>query len=279
MRHLAPAIAALSLGVAVLADRADAADRSILVQSTTSTQNSGLYATLLPIFEARTGIRVDVVAVGTGQAIRNARNCDGDVLLVHAREAEEAFVAEGYGLERHDVMHNDFVIVGPPSDPAGLAASEDVGQALRTLAGSGAPFVSRGDDSGTHRKEMALWDAAGIDPTPASGTWYREAGAGMGATLNIAVGMDAYAMTDRATWTTHRNKSEHRIVVEGDTALFNQYGVVQVNPERCPNVNAGDAAAFVEWLVSPAGQAAIGDHRLGGERLFTPNASKGETSG
>ena len=256
-----------------------ASDRSILVQSTTSTQNSGLYATLLPLFEAKTGIRVDVVAVGTGQAIRNARNCDGDVLIVHAKSAEDAFVAEGHGLERHDLMHNDFVIVGPRDDPAGLGAARGAMEALRTLAEGGVPFVSRGDDSGTHRKEMALWEATGIDPGPASGTWYREAGAGMGATLNIAVGMNAYAMTDRATWTTHRNKAGHAILVEGDPALFNQYGVIQVSPERCPNVHSEDAATFVEWLISPEGQAAIGDYRLDGERLFTPNAAKGETSG
>ena len=252
---------------------------TIVVQSTTSTQNSGLYRHILPIFEAETGIRVNVVAVGTGQAIRNARNCDGDVLLVHAKEAEEAFVADGFGVERHDVMYNDFVIVGPDADPAALVDAESTTDALASLADSKATFVSRGDDSGTHKKELALWDATGIDPTPDSGRWYREAGAGMGATLNVAVGMDAYALTDRATWTTHGNKGDHRIVHEGDPSLFNQYGVTAVSPDKCPNVRAEDAERFVDWLVSPEGQAAIGDYRLDGEALFTPNAKSEASSG
>ena len=246
--------------------------RSIILQSTTSTQNSGLYAYLLPLFEAETGIRVNVVAVGTGQALRNAGNCDGDILIAHAREAEEAFVAEGKGDRRSDLMFNDFVLVGPASDPAGVAGAGTAAEALRRVAASGAVFASRGDDSGTYRKERALWEASGTDPDPASGRWYRETGSGMGATLNIAVGMDAYALTDRATWSSHGNKGAHRIVLEGDPALFNQYGVIPVSTARCPNVD-GEAAAMLEaWLLSPAGQEAIGAFAPDGEALFTPNA-------
>lgn len=245
---------------------------SIIVQSTTSTANSGLYDHLLPVFEAESGIAVHVVAVGTGQAIRNARNCDGDVLLVHAKEAEEAFVADGAGLSRADLMYNDFVLVGPAADPAAIAGGDDAGAALRAIANAGAPFASRGDDSGTHRKEQALWAAAGLDPSGASGRWYRETGSGMGATLNLAVGMGAYTMTDRATWLSFANKADFAVLVEGDAALFNQYGVIAVNPERCPAVNATDARAFIDWLLSPDGQAAIGAYRIGGRPLFFPNA-------
>ena len=249
------------------------AGQFIIVQSTTSTQNSGLYDVLLPRFTAGSGIEVRVVAVGTGQAIKNARNCDGDVLLVHARAAEEAFVAAGYGVVRSDVMYNDFVIVGPPADTAGLAGSHDVLAALAAIKAAGAPFASRGDDSGTNKKELALWRAAGIDPSADSGGWYRETGSGMGATLNVALGMGAYTMTDRATWIAFGNKGDFAVMVEGDTALFNQYGVILVNPERCPNVKEAAGQAFIDWILSGEGQAAIAAYRRDGQQLFFPNAA------
>lgn len=246
---------------------------AIVVQSTTSTRNSGLYDHLLPQFTAATGIRVHVVAVGTGQAIRNAANCDGDVLLVHAKAAEEAFVADGGGLFRRDVMYNDFVIVGPQGDPAGVAGLRDAGAALAKIALLETVFASRGDDSGTHKKELALWQAAGVDPTEASGRWYRETGSGMGATLNTGIGMGAYVLTDRASWIAFGNKADYQILVEGDRALFNQYGVIPVAPRRCPNVKAEAARAFVDWLTSETGQRAIGAYRLEGQQLFFPNAA------
>ncbi len=249
-----------------------AQEKSIFIQSTTSTANSGLYDHLLPKFEAASGIKAHVVAVGTGQAIRNARNCDGDVLLVHAKAAEEAFVASGYGVKRFDLMYNDFVIVGPQADPAKISGVAEVGTALKQIADSGAPFASRGDDSGTHKKELALWKAAGIDPEPASGSWYRATGSGMGATLNVAVGMGAYALTDRATWLNFKNKSDFKILTEGDAALFNQYGVMLVNPAKCPDVKAEHGQAFIDWLLSPAGQSHIAGHTVGGQQLFFPNA-------
>ncbi|MFD1342058.1 substrate-binding domain-containing protein [Litorisediminicola beolgyonensis] len=256
----------------LLAGPAFAQERSILVQSTTSTANSGLYDHLLPLFSDATGIRVDVVAVGTGQAIKNAENCDADVLLVHAKPAEEAFVAAGYGTERRDLMYNDFVLVGPASDPAGIGGSTDAKAALARIAETESLFASRGDDSGTHKKERALWSETGIDPTAASGQWYRETGSGMGATLNAAIGMDAYAMTDRATWISFGNTQDFEVLVEGDTALFNQYGVIPVSPEHCPDVNAEDAAAFADWLTSVAGQSAIAGFEIDGQQLFFPNA-------
>jgi tungstate transport system substrate-binding protein len=256
----------------LLAGAAWAQDQSILVQSTTSTANSGLYDHLLPIFQDETGIRVNVVAVGTGQAIQNAENCDGDVLLVHAKPAEEAFVAAGYGTERTDLMYNDFVIVGPEADPAGVAGMDDVEAALSQIAGQGALFASRGDDSGTHKAELALWQAAGVDPSTASGDWYRETGSGMGATLNAGIGMGAYVMTDRATWISFGNKQDYGIAVEGDEAMFNQYGVIPVSPDHCPSVNAEAARTFADWLVSEAGQEAIASYRIDGQQLFFPNA-------
>ena len=249
-----------------------AADRSIIVQSTTSTKNSGLYDYLLPKIRRDTGVTVHVVAVGTGQAIRNARNCDGDVLLVHAKSAEEAFVAAGYGVKRFDLMYNDFVIVGPPADPAKLAGGRDAAAALRKIAAKKALFASRGDESGTHKKERALWRAAGIDPGTGSGKWYRETGSGMGATLNAGVGMGAYVMTDRATWIAFRNKADFKILVEGDRALFNQYGVILVNQAKCPAVKSALGRKVVGWLISGKGQAAIAAYRRNGQQLFFPNA-------
>jgi tungstate transport system substrate-binding protein len=241
----------------------------IVVQSTTSTANSGLYDAILPQFEAISGIEAHVVAVGTGQALKNAANCDGDVLLVHARTAEEAFVAQGYGVARFDVMYNDFVLVGPQGDPARVAGGKDARAALAQVAAAQAVFVSRGDDSGTHKAELRFWAQV---PDAASDSWYRELGAGMGATLNAAVAMEAYTLTDRATWLSFGNRAAHRVVVEGDPALFNQYGVIAVSPEHCPRVKAAEAQAFVEWILGAAGQAAIAGFRLNDTQLFFPNA-------
>ena len=271
------------IALALLAAPAAAQDRTILVQSTTSTANSGLYYHLLPIFTEATGIGVNVVAVGTGQAIENARNCDADVLLVHAKADEEAFVVEGAGVERFDLMYNDFVIVGPAEDPADIAGGEDAADALAALGAAGeagrALFASRGDDSGTHAKELALWGAAGLDPSGASGRWYRETGSGMGATLNAAVAMGAYALTDRATWTSFANRGDARVLVEGDPELFNQYGVIRIDPEACPEANAAGGQAFVDWLLSEAGQREIAAHEIDGEQLFFPNAGAATGSG
>ena len=250
------------------------AEESIILQSTTSTANSGLYDYVLPVFKEKTGIQVNVVAVGTGQAIKNAQNGDGDVLLVHAKPAEEQFVAEGYGVERFDVMYNDFIIVGPEADPAGISGTKDAAAALNKIAESGAAFASRGDNSGTHKKEVSLWKAAGVDPAAASGAWYRETGSGMGATLNAAVGMDAYALTDRGTWISFKNKGSFRILVEGDDALFNQYGVILVNPEKHPHVKATEGQAFIDWILGDEGQSAIASYKLDGQQLFFPNAKR-----
>lgn len=251
-----------------------AQDKSILVQSTTSTANSGLFDALLPGFTKDSGITVNVVAVGTGQAIKNAENCDGDVLLVHAKAAEEKFIESGFGVARFDLMYNDFVIVGPASDPAGVAGMTDVTAALTKIAGAKAPFASRGDESGTHKKELQLWQAAGIDTAAASGGWYRSTGSGMGATLNAGVGMGAYVLTDRATWISFANKADFKIEVEGDANLFNQYGVILVNPAKCPSVKAEDGQAFVDWLISDKGQASIADYKIDGQHLFFPNAGQ-----
>lgn len=256
----------------VLATPVHAESPFIILQSTTSTKNSGLFDHLLPQFREATGVDVRVVAVGTGQAIRNASNGDGDVLLVHAKTAEEAFVAEGHGITRADVMYNDFVIVGDDTDPAGIAGMTDVTEALRKLAAQRGPFVSRADDSGTHKAEMRLWSAAGVNPVPASGKWYFEAGQGMGATLNMGTSLGAYVLTDRATWIAFGAKARHRILVEGDERLFNQYGIIAVSPARHPNVKADLAAQFVNWILSPAGQGAIAAYRVDGQQLFFPNA-------
>lgn len=248
----------------------------IIVQSTTSTANSGLYDYLLPRFNEATGVTVNVVAVGTGQAIRNAANCDGDVLLVHAKSAENAFVAHGGGVSRADLMYNDFVLVGPRDDPAEILGTEAVDAALRKIAGQGAPFASRSDDSGTHKKEMALWKESGIDPDAFSGDWYLETGSGMGATLNTAIGIGAYVLTDRATWISFENKLDFEIMVEGDPELFNQYGIILVNPERCPNVNTKDGQKFVDWMLSDDGQKMIAAYRVDDQQLFFPNAGQDE---
>ncbi len=245
---------------------------SILVQSTTSTKNSGLYEYMLPIVEADTGITVNVVAVGTGQAIKNAERCDGDVLLVHAKPSEEKFVQSGFGVSRSDLMYNDFVIVGPGSDPAGIHGSNNISDSLQKIAEAQALFASRGDDSGTNKAERRLWKATSIDPKAASGFWYRETGSGMGATLNAAVGMNAYAMTDRATWTKFANKGDFVIQVEGDKRLFNQYGVILVNKDKCPSVKVEAGQKFIDWLLSDKGQNAIASYKVNGDQLFFPNA-------
>jgi len=267
-------IAIQVLAATLMATAALAADKSIIVQSTTSTESSGLFGYLLPLFTAKTGITVNVVAVGTGQAIKNAMNGDGDVLLVHAKPDEEKFVADGYGVERFDVMYNDFIIVGPAGDPAGIIGSKDAPAALKKIAQAQATFASRGDDSGTHKKELELWKDAGVDVGAASGTWYRETGSGMGATLNTAVGMGAYALTDRGTWISFKNKGDYKIVVEGDPTLFNQYGVILVSPEKHPRVKAAEGQAFIDWILNDEGQQAIASFKIDGLQLFFPNAKR-----
>ncbi len=244
----------------------------ITVASTTSTENSGLFGYLLPAFTEKTGIEVRVVAVGTGQAIRIAMNGDADVLFVHHRESEERFVDEGYGVKRYPVMHNDFVIVGPATDPAGIRGMEDAAAALAAIANADQPFASRADDSGTHKKEISLWAAADIDPTGASGSWYRETGSGMGATLNTASAMGAYALTDRGTWIKFGNKGDLQLLVEGDPRLFNPYGVILVSPDRFPHVKAREGQAFIDWLMSEQGQQRIAAYRIDGQPAFFPDA-------
>lgn len=252
-----------------------AEDNFIIVQSTTSTQNSGLFEYILPNFKEKTGIEVRVVAVGTGQALKNARNGDGDVVLVHSKPDEEKFVTDGWGVKRHDVMYNDFVIVGPASDPAKIAGLKDAPAALKKIAAAEAGFASRGDDSGTHKAELRLWNGTGIDPKQASGTWYLETGSGMGATLNTAIGKQAYTLTDRGTWLSFANKGDFKVLVEGDGRLFNQYGVILVNPKKHANVKAKEGQAFVDWITGREGQQAIASYKIDGEQLFFPNAKPG----
>ena len=250
------------------------ADRSIVIASTTSTQDSGLFGYLLPIFKQKTGIEVKVIAQGTGQALDTARRGDADVVFVHAKPQEEKFLAEGYGVKRFDVMYNDFVLIGPKDDPAGVKG-KDIETALRTIKDKAAPFVSRGDRSGTHVAELALWKQAGIDVAADKGAWYREIGQGMGAALNTAHAMGAYTLSDRGTWISFRNKGDLQIVVEGDKRLFNQYGVMLVNPDKYPHVKKEDGQAFIDWLISPEGQATIAGYKIEGQQLFFPNAKKG----
>ena len=267
----------LSMAVACLAActlSAVAADRFITVASTTSTENSGLFRHLLPLFQQDTGIEVRVVAVGTGQAIELAQRGDADVLFVHHKPSEEKFVAEGFGVARFDVMYNDFVVVGPRTDPAGVQGMTDVAAALAQVAAKQAMFVSRGDDSGTHKLELSLWKAAGVDVAAASGTWYREAGAGMGATLNTASGLEAYSLTDRGTWISFQKPGQFGHPGRGDSRLFNQYGVMLVNPKKHPHVKATEGQAFIDWLLSDKGQQAIAAFRIEGEQAFFPNARK-----
>ena len=261
--------------VAFVATGAAAEAPFITVASTTSTKNSGLYDHLLPKFTAATGVEVRVVAVGTGQAIRVARNGDADVLLVHHTPSEEKFVADGFGVERFDVMYNDFVIVGPASDLASVRGMVDAAEAFGRIAESRSVFVSRGDDSGTHKKELGIWLAAGVDAVSASGQWYRETGAGMGATLNTAAGMNAYALTDRGSWLKFANKAELEMLVAGDDRLFNQYGVILVDAARHDHVKSALGRRFIDWLLSNAGQAAIDAYTIDGEQAFFANARRG----
>jgi len=265
----------LAVVTATASSGAMAAGDHIIVASTTSTQNSGLFDGILPTFQKATGVEARVVAVGTGAALDMGRRCDAAIVFVHAPAAEKRFVADGYGVKRHAVMHNDFVIVGPTSDPADIQGMDNAADALARIAESQATFTSRGDDSGTNKKELSLWSKAGVDPSDASGTWYRETGAGMGATLNTTRAMNAYTLADRGTWISFNNRGDLEILVEGDKALFNPYGVMRVNPEKCPNVNIAGGKAFVEWITGEAGQQAIADFRLKDQQLFHPDASDG----
>ncbi|WP_028878986.1 substrate-binding domain-containing protein [Terasakiella pusilla] len=244
----------------------------ITVASTTSTANSGLFEYLLPKFTEESGIEVRVVAVGTGQAIRLARKGDADVLFVHHRPSEEQFVADGFGVKRYDVMYNDFVIVGPKSDPAQIKGCTSPAKALDQIKSSGSAFASRGDDSGTNKREMSLWRKAGYEDADLKGEWYRATGSGMGATLNIAAGMNAYSLSDRGTWIAFKNKQNLEVLCEGDQSLFNPYGVIAVSKDKFPHIKSEEATKFIEWLISEKGQERIGSFRVKNERLFTPNA-------
>jgi tungstate transport system substrate-binding protein len=260
-----------------------AQDKSIVVSSTTSTQDSGLFGHFLPLFKAKTGIDVKVVSQGTGQALDTGRRGDADVVFVHAKAQEEKFVADGFGVKRHPVMYNDFILVGPKSDPAG-AKGKDIVAGLKAIKAKAAPFISRGDRSGTHSAELNLWKAAGIDPHPnpppqagegrvGAGPWYKEIGQGMGAALNTASASNAYVLTDRGTWLSFKNRGDLAIIVEGDNKLFNQYGVILVNPAKHAHVKKEFGQAFIDWLVSPEGQKAINDYKINGQQLFFANAT------
>ncbi len=263
----------LLLSVALLAALpALAQEKFIVLASTTSTEQSGLFGYLLPIFQKKTGIQVRVVALGTGQALDLARRGDADVVFVHARSAEEKFLAEGHGVRRFDVMYNDFVLIGPKPDPAKVSGGRDILDALKKVKAASAPFVSRGDRSGTHIAELDLWKLAGIDIATEKGPWYRDTGQGMGPALNTTAAMNAYILADRGTWISFKNRGELAIAVEGDKRLFNQYGVMLVNPAKHPNVKKDLGQAFVDWVISPEGQKTIAEYRIGGEQLFFPNA-------
>jgi tungstate transport system substrate-binding protein len=262
----------IGIAVAFLCLPVHAQQRYITVASTTSTEQSGLFKHLLPMFEKKTGIQVRVVALGTGQALDMGRRGDADVVFVHARPLEEKFIADGYGVRRYEVMYNDFVLIGPKSDPAKVAGGKDAASALGKIQEIKAAFVSRGDRSGTHFAELELWKAAGIDIAREKGRWYREIGQGMGPALNTAAGMNAYVLSDRGTWLSFKNRAELAIVVQGDRRLFNQYGVMLVNPQKHLGVKKEMGQAFIDWLISSEGQEAIGEYRIGGEQVFFPNA-------
>jgi tungstate transport system substrate-binding protein len=267
---LTAAVGALLLS----APAALAQEKSIVVSSTTSTQDSGLFGHILPLFKAKTGIEVKVVAQGTGQALDTGRRGDADVVFVHAKSAEEKFLAEGEGVKRYPVMYNDFVVIGPKSDPAGIKGKKDVGEALRAVMAKKAAFISRGDKSGTHIAEINLWKAVGIDIEKDKGDWYKSIGQGMGAALNTAAASNAYVLSDRGTWISFKNKGDLVIAVEGDKRLFNQYGVMLVNPAKHPNVKKELGQAFIDWLVSSEGQQAIANYKINGDQLFYPNAGE-----
>lgn len=273
MVKLTRLILSLAIGISMMFSIPSGATSNdvIVVASTTSTANSGLFDHLLPIFEAETGIDVRVVAVGTGQALRLARNGDADVLFVHHKPSEMAFVADGLGEARRDVMYNDFILVGPKADPAGVSAASSLGDALHALEAAQSPFLSRGDDSGTHKREQALWAQFGIQPVDSD--WYRETGSGMGATLNMAQAMEAYTLSDRATWLAFKNKDGVDVVFEGDPNLFNQYGIIVVSQRAFPHVNLQSARQFADWVTSGAGQDAIANFTVNGTQLFYPNGS------
>ncbi len=265
---------ALALSGLLQSTVAGAQQKSITVASTTSTEQSGLFKYMLPVFEKKTGIQVRVVAQGTGQALESGRRGDADVLFVHDKVAEEKFVTEGYGVKRYEVMYNDFVLVGPKSDPAKVVGGKDITAACRKIAEARAPFASRGDKSGTHAAELRLWKAAAIDPQTGKGSWYRETGSGMGPTLNTASGMNAYTFTDRGTWLSFKNRGELVIVVEGDQRLFNQYGIMLVNPAKHAHVKKELGQAFIDWVISTEGQKVIADYKIGTDQLFFPNAAR-----
>jgi len=267
-------VCALLLASVAMASGAAAQTRFITVASTTSTEQSGLFRHLLPVFERKTGIQVRVIALGTGQALDVARRGDADVVFVHARSAEERFVAEGYGVRRVPVMYNDFLLIGPKSDPAKIAGGKDILEALRKIKAVAAPFVSRGDRSGTHMAELALWKQSGIDIAADKGPWYRDTGQGMGPALNAASSMNGYILADRGTWISFKNRGDLAILVEGDKRLFNQYGVILVNPAKHKHVKRDMAQVFIDWLVFSEGQKAIADYKIGGEQLFFPNAGQ-----
>ena len=272
IRNLAVAFTALAASTLVAA-HVWAQDKSIVVASTTSTQDSGLFGHILPKFKSRTGIDVKVVAQGTGQALDTGRRGDADVVFVHAKAQEEKFVAEGFGVKRYDVMYNDFVLIGPKSDPAKVKGGKDILAALKTISEKGAPFVSRGDKSGTHSAELRLWKAADLDPAGSKPGWYREIGQGMGAALNTASAMGGYVLSDRGTWISFKNKDQLEIAVEGDNRLFNQYGIILVNSAKHPSVKKELGQQFIDWIVSAEGQGAIREYKIDGQQLFFPNAA------
>jgi tungstate transport system substrate-binding protein len=269
----AAALGAVAFGAVVVTPPSLAQDKSIVVASTTSTQDSGLFEYLLPIFKQKTGITVKVVAEGTGKALDTARRCDADVVFVHAKSQEEKFLSQGYGVKRFPVMYNDFVVVGPKSDPAGIKGMKSVTKAFQTLKDKKIDFISRGDRSGTNSAELRIWKAAGIDIKKDKGPWYKAIGQGMGATLNTASASNAYTLTDRATWIHFKNKGDLVIVVEGDKGLFNQYGVMLVNPAKCPTVKKDLGQAFIDYLISPEGQKTLAGYKVNGQELFFPDAS------
>ena len=274
MTNLRALIAAATFAaVAIVGPYVLAEDKFIVVASTTSTEDSGLFGYLLPKFQEKTGIAVKVVAQGTGQALDTARRCDADVVFVHAKAQEEKFLNEGYGVKRFPVMYNDFILVGPKSDPAHVGGMKNVAEALHKIKDANAPFISRGDRSGTHTAELKLWQDAGIDVQKDHGDWYKSIGQGMGAALNTAQASEAYVLSDRGTWIHFKNKGDLEIVVQGDKRMFNQYGVILVNPQKCPTVKAQLGQQFVDWVVSPEGQKTIADYKIDGEELFYPNAN------
>lgn len=274
MNMIRRALLAMLLCLLPGAPLAQAQDKFIVVASTTSTEQSGLFGHILPLFEKQSGIKVRVVALGTGQALDAARRGDADVVFVHDKPAEEKFVAEGYGVRRQEVMYNDFILIGPKADPAKVAGGKDITEALKKIDAAKAPFVSRGDKSGTHAAELRLWKIAGIDIEKAKGPWYKDTGSGMGPALNTAASANAYILADRGTWLSFKNRGDLAVVVEGDTRLFNQYGVILVNPAKHPHVKKELGQQFIDWIVSPEGQKAVSEYKIGGEQLFFANAAK-----